>query len=71
LLEQLVIQVHTATDYLNIVNVVRVNGGQANAAIVHLSSKDFISKEVVTKQTTVGISEVVSVGDSDVRKITK
>lgn len=51
--EQLIIQRVAASDYLHIVDEVRVDCGQAHAAVVHLSGKNFITKEPVAKDATV------------------
>jgi len=65
----LVVEVVPATDDLNIVHEVRVNGRKAHSAVVHLTGEDFVSHEVVSEKTTVGVGEEVRVGDSDINEV--
>lgn len=51
--QELVVEVVSASDALNVVEVVRVNGWKADTAVVHLSGEDLVSVEVVTEETTV------------------
>ena len=64
--EQCVVEVVSAADHLNVVDVVTVDGWQANTAVVHLSGEDLVSKEVVAEDTAVGVGEVVRLGSGDV-----
>lgn len=69
--EERVEQVVSATEDLNLIEVVRVDGGKADTAIVHLSSEDLIAEEIVTEDAVVGTSEVVAVGLGDVGQVTE
>jgi len=71
LIKEGVPEVVTATYNLNLVQVVSVDGGETDTAVVHLTGENFITKEVVTEDTRVRVSEVVGVSHSDIRKITK
>ena len=52
-LEQVVVKVVAATDYLDIVDVVGVDRGEAHTAVVHLASEHFVTEEVVAPDTRV------------------
>lgn len=67
--QELVEQVVSATEDLDLIEVVRVDGGEANTAVVHLSSEDLIAEEIVTEEAVVGASEVVGVGSGDVGQV--
>lgn len=54
-----VVQVVAAANDLNIIDVVTINGWQANTAIVHLASEHFVSEEVVTEDTAIRVSKVM------------
>ena len=67
---QQVVKVISSSDNLNIVKVVRVDSWKADTAVVHLSCEDFITKEVVSKDTTVRVGMIVRVCPSHIWKIT-
>ena len=69
--QKLVVEVVSASDALNVVEVVRVNGRKANSTVVHLSSEHFVSEEVVTEKTSIRVSEVMGISSGDIREITK
>lgn len=60
-----------ATDDFNIVKIVRVDGWQADATVVHLASENFISEEIVAKKTSVAVGEIVRLSHGDINKIAK
>ena len=64
-------EVGTATDDFNIVEIVTVDSGEASSTIVHLPGEDFIAEEIVTKETIVGVGEVMGVSHGNIRKITE
>lgn len=64
-------EVGTTTDDFDVVEIVTVDGGEASTAIVHLAGEDFISEEVVTKETVIGVGEVVRISHSNIRKVTE
>ena len=64
-----VVKVVSASVYLHIVQVVGVDGGQADAAVVHLSGEDFIAEEVVTENAAVRVSVVLGVGSGDIDEV--
>jgi len=49
--QQLVVEGVSTSVNLNIIQVVRVDGGKAHTAVVHLSGEDFVTEEVVTPHT--------------------
>lgn len=61
----------SATEHLDLVQVVRVDGGEADTAVVHLSSEDLVAEEIVTKHAVVRASKVVRIGSSDVGEVTE
>ena len=61
----------SSTDDLNIVHVVTIDGWQADTAVVHLSSEDLISEEIVSENTAVRVSEIVGIGPGNIWKITE
>ena len=69
--QERVVEEVSASDDLNIVKIMRVDGWKANSAIVHLSGENLVTEEVVCEETTVRVGHVVSIGSSDVWKITK
>lgn len=58
-IQQLVVEVISSSDDLDIVEIVRVDSWEADSAVVHLSGEYLISEEVVSKETTVRICEIV------------
>ena len=64
-------QVGAATDNLNVVQEVRVDGGQADTAVVHLTGEDFVTEEVVSEETGVRVGEVVAVSSGDINELTE
>lgn len=70
-IEERVPEVVSATNNLNIIQVVTVNGGQASTAVVHLSGEDLVTEEVVTKDAAIGVGEVVGLGHSDIGQVTE
>ena len=69
--QKLVVEMVSASNALNIIEVMRVDGWKANTAIVHLSSEDFVSEEVVTEKTTVRVGEVVGISSGNIRKVSE
>jgi len=65
----LVVEVVSATDDLNIVHEVSVDGRETHSAVVHLTGEDLVSHEVVSEKTTVGVGQEVRVGDSDINEV--
>jgi len=69
--QELVVEVVSASDALNIIEIMRVDGWETHTAIVHLSSEDFVSEEVVTEKTGVRVSEVVRVSSGDINEVSE
>lgn len=59
------------TNYFNIVDIVTINGWQADTAVVHLSSEDLVTEEVVTENTTVRVGEVMRVSFGNIWQVTE
>ena len=66
-----VTEVVTATDDLDVAEVVTVAGGEAGTAVVNLTGEDFVTEEVVTEDSTVVIGEVVGISHGHIGKITE
>ena len=71
LIHQVVVEAIASPDDLYIVDVVTVNGRHAYSAIVHLSSKDFVTEEVVAPESSIRIGEIVSIRDRDIWQLSK
>ena len=69
-IHEVVVEIVASPDDFDIVDKVAVDGRQADTAIVHLPSKDFIAEEVISPEATVGIREIVSVRNRNVREST-
>lgn len=69
--QELVVEVVSASDALNIIEIMRVDGWETHTAIVHLSSEDFVSEEVVTEKAGVRVSEVVRVSSGDINEVSE
>jgi hypothetical protein len=50
---------------------VRVDSWKTNTAVVHLTSEDFVTEEVVSEETTITVSKVMGFSHSNIGKITK
>lgn len=61
----------SSTNNFDIIEVVTINGGEASSAIVHLSGENFITEEVVSKDTRVRVWEIVGFGHGNIREITE
>jgi len=59
-------EVGAATNDFNVVEVVGVDSGQADTAVVHLASENFVTVEVVSEDTGVGVGEVVGIGSGHI-----
>jgi len=68
---ELVVEGIAATDHFDVVEVVRVDGGEADTAVVHLSGEHLVTVEVVSENAAVGVSIVVSVGVGDINEISE
>jgi len=60
-----------ASNDLDVVQVVAVDSGQADTAVVHLAGEDLVTEEVVTENAGVGVSEVVGLSHSHIGQVTK
>ena len=69
--QELVVEIVSTSDNLNIVQVVRVDGWEANTAVVHLSGENLVTEEVVSENTAVGVGHVVGIGSGNIWKGTK
>lgn len=70
-IHKFVVEVVAASDDLDLVHVVRVDGGKAHAAVVHLAREHFVSEEVVAEESGVTVCKVVALGQCHVRKISE
>jgi hypothetical protein len=60
-----------ASNDLDVVQVVAVDSGQADTAVVHLAGEDLVTEEVVTENAGVGVSEVVGLSHSHIGQVTE
>jgi len=70
-LHEVVVEVVATTDNLNIVDEVRVDGGEADTAVVHLAGENFVSVEVVSEKAGVGVGEVVGLSHGHIDEVTE
>lgn len=68
---KLVVEVVAASDDLDFVHVVRVDGGKAHTAVVHLAGEHFVSEEIVAEESRVAVSHVVALCHCHVNKISE
>jgi hypothetical protein len=66
-----VVDVVARADNLNIVHVVTVDSGEAHTAVVHLSSENFVSEEVVSEKTRVGVRVEQSFTEGDINEVSE
>jgi hypothetical protein len=71
IIQELVVQIVSASDDFNIVEVMSIDGRHVNTTVVHLSSEDFVSKEVVSEDTSIRVSVVMAVSSGDIYEVTK
>ena len=57
--KHIVVHEVSTSNALDIIDVVSVDGWEANTTVVHLSSEDLVSEEVVTEHTAVRVGKVV------------
>ena len=69
--QQGVVKMISATNDFNVIDVVAIDGWQADTTVVHLSCENLISKEVVAEDTAIRVSEIVRVCPCDIWKITE
>lgn len=68
---ELVVQVVSASEDLDVSHVVAVDGGSVDSAVVHLSNKDLVSEEVVSEDSRVGVGEEMAVLHGHVGKVSE
>lgn len=66
LVQQVVVNLVSSSDDLSFLEVVGLDGHWSDSTVVHVSSENFVSEEVVTPETAVRISEVVAVLSSNI-----
>lgn len=69
--EEGVPQVVAASNDLNLVHVVGVDGGHADTAVVHLAGEDLVTEEVVAPDAGVGVGEVVRVSHGHIGQVSE
>jgi hypothetical protein len=68
---ELVVKVVSASVNFNIIEVMRVHGWKADTAVVHLSSEDLVTEEVVSEDTSIRVSHIVGVSSGNIWEITE
>lgn len=71
LVQELVVESVTPSEHLHVIQEMRIDSGEAHSAVVHLSGEDFVSEEVVAKDTAVGVSVVERVASGDVDQVSE
>jgi len=69
--EERVPEVVTASHDLDVVQVMAVNSGKADTAVVHLAGEDLVTEEVVAEKSAVGVSKVVGISHGHVGQVTE
>lgn len=69
--KELVVKVVSTSDNLDVVEVVRVDGWEADSAVVHLSSEDLVSEEVVSEKSGITVGKVVRLSSSNIWEISE
>ena len=64
--QKIIVNKVSSSDYFNIINVVRVNSWKTNTAVVHLTSEDLVAEEVVSEETTITVSKVMGFSHSNI-----
>lgn len=67
--EQLVVKSSSASDDLDVVQVVSVHGWQVDSAVVHLSGEHLIAEEIVSENTGIRVGEIVAVSSGHVWEV--
>jgi len=57
----MVVDMVSSSNDLNVIQVMGIDGWEADTTVVHLSGEDLITVEVVTEETTVRVGEVVRI----------
>lgn len=66
-----VVEMVATTNDLNIVDVMTIDGWQADTTVVHLPRENLVSKEVVTENTAVRVGEVVRVSFGNIWQVSE
>ena len=69
--EKLIVHSISSSDNFNIIEIMSPNSWKTCAAIVHLSSENFVSEEIVAEKTTVRVGKIVRVSSGDVWQVSK
>jgi hypothetical protein len=66
---QLIVELISSSDNLNIIKIMSVNGRQTDSTVVHLASENLVSEEVVAKKTAVTVGAVDALVAGDIGQI--
>ena len=69
--QQTVVQVVAASEDFHVIEIVGVDGRKTDSAVIHLSGEDFISKEGVSEDSTVGVGHVVGVSSGYIDEVSE
>ena len=62
-IHKVVVKMIAGSNNLDVIDVVTVDCGHANTAVIHLSNENFISEKVVAPNSTIRVWEVVGICD--------
>ena len=71
IVQQVVVNKISSSNYFNIINIVGINCWKTDSTIIHLSCKNFISKEIISKQSTIRICKIMRICSSYIWQISK
>ena len=66
---QLIIELVSTSDYLDIIEIMSVDGGKADTAVVHLAGEYLVAEEVMSENTAVTVRTEDAFVTSDIRKV--
>ena len=69
--KEVVVHGISSSDDFDVIEVVRPNSWETGSTIVHLSSEDLISKEVVSEKSTIRISKIMGISSGNINQVTK
>jgi len=69
--DKFVVKLVTATEDLDVVEEVGVDGRKADTAVVHLSGEDLVTEEVVSEDTAIRVGVIEGLSDGNIGEISK
>ena len=66
---QLIIELVSTSDYLDVIEIMSIDGGKADTAVVHLACEYLVAEEVMSENTAVTVRTEDAFVTSDIRKV--